>query len=154
MRTHLLFAATTLALVTAPAALHAQATSVMPNAAPPAKQRVEGVVESIGYAQAIQVGNTIYVSGAVAPGATMEEQVAGVYRSLTRTLARFGATLGDVVKETAYTTDMERLKAANSARRAAYGAHSPAATWVQISRLYMESAKVEIEVTAVVGSAR
>jgi enamine deaminase RidA (YjgF/YER057c/UK114 family) len=141
-----------LGLVTAPLEIQAQATP-MPNAQLP-KQRVEGVVESIGYAQAIQVGNTIYVSGAVSPGATMEEQVAGAYRSLARTLARFGATLNDVVKETVYTTDMEALKAANPARRAAYGTHSPAATWTQIARLYMETAKVEIEVTAVVGSGR
>lgn len=153
MRSLLASASLSLGLIALPLALHAQA-AVMPNAVPPQKQRVEGVVESIGYAEAIQVGNTIYVSGAVAGGATMEEQVRRIYERLAVTLGRFGATLADVVKETAFTTDMEALKAANAARRAAYGAHSPAATWVQISRLYMESAKVEIEVTAVVGSRR
>lgn len=117
------------------------------------KQRAEGVMESFGYAQAIAVGNTIYLSGAVARGATMEEQVAGAYASLSRTLARYGATLADVVKETVYTTDMPALSTANTARRAAYGTHSPAATWVQINRLLMEQAKVEIEVIAVIGSA-
>jgi enamine deaminase RidA (YjgF/YER057c/UK114 family) len=116
------------------------------------KQRVEGVVASIGYAQAIQVGNTIYVSGVVARGATMEEQLKGIYAGITRALAPFGATLQDVVKETAYTTDMEALKAANPARLAAYGKHTPAATWVQISRLFMPSALLEIEVVAVAGS--
>lgn len=132
---------------------HASQTMAVP--APSAnRQRAEGVVESIGYAQAIQVGNTIYLSGAVARGATMDEQVAGAYRSIARTLGNLGASLDDVVKETVYTTDMEALKAANPARRAAYGAHIPAATWVQISRLYLEAAKVEIEVTAVVGSGR
>ena len=153
MRNPLAFAALSLLLISAPLAVRAQA-AVMPNAVPAQRQRVEGVVESIGYAEAIQVGNTIYVSGAVAGGATMEEQVRRIYERVAITLGRFGATLADVVKETAYTTDMEALKAANPARRAAYGAHSPAATWVQISRLYVESAKVEIEVTAVVGSGR
>ena len=43
------------------------------------KQRVEGVVESLGYATAIQVGNTIYLSGQPAPGATME--AVGVLKS-------------------------------------------------------------------------
>lgn len=153
MRTRLASVSFTLLLQTAALSpLDAQQVTVTRGGAE--KQRVEGVVESIGYAQAIQVGNTIYVSGAVSPGAAMEEQVTGVYRSLARTLARFGATLNDVVKETAYTTDMEALKAANPARRTAYGMHSPAATWVQISRLYMETAKVEIEVTAVVGSGK
>ena len=150
MRIYLAFASLSLGLVAVPLAFHAQ-VAVMPNAVPAQKQRVEGVVESIGYAEAIQVGNMIYVSGAVAGGATMEEQVRRIYERLAVTLGRFGATLADVVKETAYTTEMEALKAANSARRAAYGAHSPAATWMQISRLYEESAKVEIEVTAVVG---
>lgn len=120
----------------------------------PDKQRVEGVRASIGYAQAIQVGNTIYVSGAVARGETMEQQLTGIYASIARTLAPFGATLQDVVKETAYTTDMDALMAANPARKLAYGTHTPAATWVQISRLLMESAKLEIEVIAVAGSGK
>lgn len=118
----------------------------------PVTQRAEGVVASLGYAQAIQVGNTIYVSGAVARGANMEEQVTGVYANLGRTLGRFGATLNDVVRETAYTTDIEALTAANARRKAAYGGHSPAATWVQITRLLMPSALIEVEVTAVIGS--
>ena len=118
----------------------------------PAKQRVEGPVKSIGYAEAIQVGDTIYLSGAIARGETMEEQVRGIFADYVAMLARFGATLDDVVKETAYTTDIEALKSANAVRLAAYGAHLPAATWVQITRLYSEKAKVEIEMTAVIGS--
>jgi 2-iminobutanoate/2-iminopropanoate deaminase len=153
MRFRYVAASLALAIATAPHALRAQAAGAMPNASSD-RQQVEGVVASIGYAQAIRVGNTIHVSGAVAPGATMEEQVKGIYERLAFTLGRFGATLKDVVKETAFATDMEALKAANPARRAAYGTHTPAATWVQISRLYMPSALVEIEVTAVVGSAR
>lgn len=102
-----------------------------------------------GYAQAIVVGNTIYVSGAVAAGATMEEQVAAIYARLSRTLAKHGFSLRDVVKETAYTRDMQALAAANAARKRAYGDHTPAATWVEISRLLADGAMVEIEVTAV-----
>jgi enamine deaminase RidA (YjgF/YER057c/UK114 family) len=120
--------------------------------ATPDKQRAEGVIASIGYANAIQVGNTVYVSGVVARGATVEEQLVGIYAGIKRALEPFGATLQDIVKETAYTTDMEALKAANEKRKAAYAGHSPAATWVQISRLFMESAKLEIEVIAVPGS--
>ena len=120
--------------------------------ATPDKQRVEGVFASIGYASAIQVGNTVYVSGVVARGEKVEEKLVGIYAGIKRALEPFGATLQDIVKETAYTTDMEALKAANGARKAAYAGHSPAATWVQISRLFMESAKLEIEVIAVPGS--
>lgn len=102
-----------------------------------------------GYAQAIVVGNTIYVSGTVAAGPTMEAQVAAIYARLARTLARHGFTLQDVVKETAYTRDMAALAAANGARKRAYAGHTPAATWVEVTRLLSEGAMVEIEVTAV-----
>lgn len=102
-----------------------------------------------GYAQSVVVGSTIHVSGTIGRGATMEEQVAAIYRRIARTLAVHGATLQDVVKETVYTKDMDALAAANAARKAAYGTHTPAATWVQITRLLEPSALVEIEVTAV-----
>lgn len=106
------------------------------------------------YAQAIVVGNTIYVSGTIGRGATMEEQVATIYARIERTLKRHGATLQDVVRETVYATDMDALAAANGARKKAYGTHTPAATWVQITRLLQPSAMVEIEVTAVLPARR
>ena len=118
------------------------------------KQKVVGVHEAIGYSDAIQVGNTVYVSGVVARGETMQQQLEGIYAGLTRVLAQFGATLQDVTKETAFTTDMEALKAANPARLKAYAGHAPAATWVQIQRLFMPSALLEIEVIAVPGSGK
>lgn len=102
-----------------------------------------------GYAQAIVVGNTIYVSGTVSGGANFAEEVANVYRRLERTLRVNGFTMQDVVKETVYTKDIEALAAANPARLRAYGGHNPAATWVQITRLLADGANVEIEVTAV-----
>jgi 2-iminobutanoate/2-iminopropanoate deaminase len=140
------FAFGTLIAVLAPATLSAQQAAD--------KQRVEGPHPTIGYANAIQVGSTVYISGIVARGATVEEQLVGVFEQAKRVLATFGATLNDVVKETAYTTDMEALKAANGKRLAAYAGHTPAATWVQISRLFMESAKLEIEFIAVPGSGK
>jgi 2-iminobutanoate/2-iminopropanoate deaminase len=118
------------------------------------KQRVEGVVESIGYARAIQVGNTIYVSGLVGSGETVEQQQTQIYAQLETLLKKLGATMNDVVKETAYTTDIEGLKAAIPARKRALGAQRPAATWVQIQRLYSPSAKLEVEFIVVPGSGR
>ncbi len=107
------------------------------------------------YAQAVVVGNTIHVSGTIARGATMEEQVAGIYARIRRTLERHGATLQDVVKETVYATDMEAMAVGGKAARArAYGTHTPASTWVQIQRLLNRGALVEIEVTAVVPAPR
>lgn len=102
-----------------------------------------------GYAQAIVVGNTIYVSGTVSGGATLEEEITNIYRRIERTLRVNGFTMQDIVKETAYAKDIAALAAANPARLRAYAGHTPAATWVQITRLLADGANVEIEVTAV-----
>ena len=107
---------------------------------------------AIGYAQAIRVGDTIYVSGTVARGPTFEEQLAGAYERIGITLDAYGATFADVVKETIYTTDFDALIEATPVRQRYYGSHVPAATWVGIERLYLPDAMLEIEVIAVVGS--
>lgn len=103
---------------------------------------------SAGYAQAVLVGNVLYISGTVARGQTMAEQLKGVYTGLERTLKNFGATFQNVIKENLVTTDMEAVKAANDVRKAFYKGDFPAATWSQITRLYMPSAMVEVELVA------
>lgn len=102
-----------------------------------------------GYAQAIVVGNTIYVSGTVSGGATLADEVTNIYRRIERTLRVNGFAMRDVVKETVYAKDIEAFAAANGPRLKAYAGHTPAATWVQITRLLAGPANVEIEVTAV-----
>lgn len=100
-----------------------------------------------GYAQAVLVDNVLYVSGVPGMG-TMAEQLRGAYRGIERTLKAYGLTFQHVVKETLYTTDIEAVKADNAVRKAFYKGDYPAASWVQISRLYMPEAKVEVEVIA------
>lgn len=100
-----------------------------------------------GYAQAVLVDNILYVSGVPGMG-TMDQQLRGAYRGIERTLKAYGLTFQHVVKETLYTTDIEAVKANNAVRKAFYNGDYPAASWVQISRLYMPEAKVEVEVIA------
>ena len=100
-----------------------------------------------GYTQALRVGNVIYISGTVATDIS-EKDVRRVYRVIEKSLEPFGATLQNVVKETVYTTDIEAMKSFNNIRKAIYKGDYPAATWVQISRLFMPEAKLEIEVIA------
>lgn len=139
-------------LLAAPVAAHAQAaprdTSIVRGDRTIYHEHAQSE-QQWGYAQAVVVGNTIYVSGTVAGGATMDEQIANIYRRIARTLERHGASMQHVVRETVFTMDMEALAAANAARLAAYAGHTPAATWVQITRLLSDGAMVEIEVTAV-----
>jgi enamine deaminase RidA (YjgF/YER057c/UK114 family) len=101
-----------------------------------------------GYTQAILTGNVLYISGTVGFGNTMAEQLKSTYEGIERTLKHYGATFQNVVKENLYTTDIEATKAANGVRKPFYKGDYPAATWVQISRLYMPTAMVEVEVIA------
>ena len=100
-----------------------------------------------GYAQAIRVDNVIYISGTVARDIT-QEGVKRLYSTLEKTLAHFGAGFQHVVKENLYTTDIEAMKSHNEIRKVFYKNDFPAATWMQISRLYMPDANLEVELIA------
>jgi enamine deaminase RidA (YjgF/YER057c/UK114 family) len=63
-------------------------------------------------------------------------------------LASFGATFQHVVKENLYTTVIEAMKKYNDVRKNFYNNDFPAATWIQVQRLYMSDAKLEVELIA------
>ena len=102
---------------------------------------------SAGYVQVLKVDNVLYISGAVTAEVT-PKGIQQVYQALEKSLKSFGATFQNVVKENLYTTDIEAMKHYNSIRKAFYNGDFPAATWVQVSRLYMSEAKLEVELTA------
>lgn len=102
---------------------------------------------SAGYAQALKIDNVIYISGTVAREVT-PGGIKSVYEGLEKCLQHYGATFQNVVKENLYTTDIEAMKQYNAVRKAFYKGDFPAATWVQISRLFMADAKLEIELVA------
>jgi 2-iminobutanoate/2-iminopropanoate deaminase len=102
---------------------------------------------SAGYVQVVKVDNMLYISGAVAREVT-PEGITNVYKALEKSLKSFGATFQNVVKENLYTTDMEAMKKYNDARKVFYKGDFPAATWVQISRLFMYDARLEVELIA------
>ena len=105
--------------------------------------------DEYGYAQAVKVGNTIYISGVAGRG-PMDQAITNVYRGLERTLQHYGATFENVVKENLYTTNMDEMIKHQKIRRDFYKNDYPAASWVQISRLFMPDAVLEVEVIAVV----
>ena len=73
-----------------------------------------------GYAQAIKVGDTIYVSGQVSHDdngnivgrGDMEVQMRQAYENIQKLLTQYGATLNNVVDETLFVTDMDAAFAA------------------------------------------
>ncbi|MBM3415404.1 MAG: RidA family protein [Bacteroidetes bacterium] len=102
---------------------------------------------SAGYVQVVKVDNVLYISGAVARDVT-PDGITRVYQSLDRSLKAFGATFQNVVKENLYTTDMEAMKKYNDTRKIFYKGDFPAATWVQISRLFLHDAMLGVELIA------
>ncbi len=102
---------------------------------------------SAGYAQAIKVNNILYISGSVARDVT-PEGITRVYSTLQKTLEHYGAGFQHVVKENLYTTDIEAMKKYNESRKFFYKGDFPAATWVQVSRLFMHDARLEVELIA------
>lgn len=100
-----------------------------------------------GYAQVLKVDNILYISGAVSTDIT-PDGITNVYKALEESLKSFGATFQNVVKENLYTTDIEAMKKYNAIRKSFYKGDFPAATWVQVTRLYMSDAKLEVELIA------
>lgn len=111
-----------------------------------------------GYAQAVRIGDTIYLSGQVShddqgnivgPG-DMEKQVRQAYANVGKVLAQYGATIDNVVDEVLFVTDMDAAFAARVKCRQEVFSGSPvvASTIVQIQRLAFPELMVEIRCTA------
>jgi enamine deaminase RidA (YjgF/YER057c/UK114 family) len=112
--------------------------------------------EAFGFAQAVRVENTIYISGSVAVDADgkligpddMALQLRASYDNVRGTLKAFKTDFDHVVKETIYTTDMDALLRESKLRFEYYDKQNlPAATWVQVQRLVDPGFLVAIDVT-------
>jgi 2-iminobutanoate/2-iminopropanoate deaminase len=118
---------------------------------------VEGVAEPIShYAHAVVSGDTLYVSGIVpvdASGALVGAddvvaQAREVFAIMQRVLAAAGAAPADVVKVTVYLLDVDDRPLINPVRQEFFGSTRPASTLVEVSRLAVPGARVEIEAVA------
>ena len=107
----------------------------------------EAVETSIGFCEAVRSGDKLYISGTVGAG-EMPAAMKQAYDALRKTLEAHGLTFANVVKENVYTTDIEAFKKAGDIRKGYYGANLPAATWVEVRRLFLPQFVVEIEVVA------
>jgi len=118
--------------------------------APVAKQcfHLDAAIETqIGYCQAVRIGHTLHISGSVGKG-EMSTAMRSAYGELRSTLQANGLGFGDVVKENVYTTDLDAFIKNKDVRKEYYGKDFPAATWVQVQRLYSPAFVVEVELTA------
>ena len=104
----------------------------------------------IGYAAVVQTGDAYHISGVTCGGLNYQEAVTVCYKELGGILARYQLTAQNVVKENIYALDIEALKQQIPVRKKFYGdGQFPAATWVQVSRLYSPEHLIEIELIAV-----
>jgi enamine deaminase RidA (YjgF/YER057c/UK114 family) len=104
--------------------------------------------KEIGYAQVVRHGDTLHLSGITANGANQAEQMTAIYGEIGKILKTHWLDSTSIVSETIYTRDMDGLKAAIPVRKQFYanGVY-PAATWVQVERLFNADQLIEIEVT-------
>jgi 2-iminobutanoate/2-iminopropanoate deaminase len=107
-----------------------------------------------GYAQAVKVGDTIYVSGQVSHDdkgdivgrGDMEVQMRQAYANIQNVLAQYGVTMENIVDETLFVTDMDAAFAAAVKCRQDVFSGTPvvASTIVQIQRLAFPELMIEI----------
>lgn len=115
--------------------------------------------ERIGYSRAVVVGDTVYVSGTTgydyATGEISDdvaEQAAQTLRNIAAALEQAGSSLDDVVRVHYLLPDGNDFEACWPVLREAFGRARPAATMMQVPLMEPEM-RIEIEVTAVIGSA-
>ena len=118
--------------------------------------RVAGLTEPIShYTDAVRAGDLLFVSGCVpvdadgdlVPGDVVA-QAEQVFRNIALVLAAAGAGFGDVVKVTVFLTDVDDREAVNTVRQEVFGASRPASTLVEVSRLAIPGARIEVEAVA------
>ena len=121
--------------------------------------RVEGQAEPIShFTDAVRAGELLYVSGIVAVdgdgslvgGADVVAQTRQVFENMRAVLTAGGCGFADVVKVTIFLTDVDDRPLINPVRQEVFGATRPASTLVEVPRLAVEGAKVEIECVALV----
>lgn len=112
--------------------------------------------QAIGpYSQAVQVGDTLFVSGQVAidpaAGKIVEDDVADqarqVMHNLEAILTAAGMTFANVVKTTIYLTSMDDFQTVNGIYGEHFPGDPPARVTIQVAGLPL-GAKVEIEAIA------
>lgn len=111
-----------------------------------------------GYAQAVKVGDTIYLAGQVSHDekgnfvgvGEMETQMRQAYANVAKVLAEYGAGLENVVDEILFVTDMEAaFEARVKCGQEVFGGFPAlASTIVQIERLGFPELLIEIKCVA------
>jgi 2-iminobutanoate/2-iminopropanoate deaminase len=118
--------------------------------------RVPELAEPIShYTDAVRAGDLLFVSGCVpvdgagrlVPGDVVA-QARQVFANVESVLTAAGASFADVVKVTVFLTDVDDRAPVNTVRQEVFGATRPASTLVEVSRLAIPGARIEVEAVA------
>lgn len=110
--------------------------------------------DTYGYVRAVRIGDHVFVSGTTARAPHLDGnayvQMTGAIATISAALAEAGAALRHVVRTVVYVVSMEDIGHVARAHQEAFGASPPVSTMVQVAALTPPSARVEIEVTAII----
>ena len=121
------------------------------------EHRVPGLTEAIShYTDAVSAGGLLFVSGIVSVDADgvlvgphdVVAQARRVFELMGAVLADAGCSFADVVRVTVYLTDVDDRTRINPVRQELFGETRPASTLIEVSRLAVSGAKIEIECVA------
>jgi 2-iminobutanoate/2-iminopropanoate deaminase len=121
--------------------------------------RVVGQPEPIShYTDAVRVGDLLFVSGCVpvdadgrlVGGDDVVEQARQTFANIGAVREAAGSSFADVAKVTVFLTDVEDRAKINPVRQEVFGETRPASTLVEVSRLAIPGARIEVEAVAVV----
>jgi 2-iminobutanoate/2-iminopropanoate deaminase len=121
--------------------------------------RVASLAEPMShFTDAVRAGGFLHVSGVIAVdgegnlvgGDDVVAQTRQVLENMRAILEAGGCGFQDVVKVTIFLTDVDDRPLINPLRQEAFGSARPASTLVEVSRLVLPDAKVEIECVALV----
>jgi 2-iminobutanoate/2-iminopropanoate deaminase len=119
--------------------------------------RVSSLAEPIShYTDAVVSDGLVFVSGCVpvdaagtlVGGDDVVAQARQVFANVAAVLAAAGASFADVLKVTLYLTDIDDRRAIDVVRREVFGETRPASTLVEVSRLAVPGARLEVEAVA------
>jgi 2-iminobutanoate/2-iminopropanoate deaminase len=123
---------------------------------------VEGMMVPLShYADAVRAGDLLFVSGCVpvddegklVGGDDVVAQAEKVFENIGAVLAAAGSSAEDVVKVTLFVTDIDDRPKINPVRQRFFGETRPASTLVEISKLAIPGAKLEVEAVAILPNA-
>ena len=108
-----------------------------------------------------KVGDMVFIAGTVAWDKDMKplggndacEQTRVIFGYMKRMMEAAGGRMDDIVRITVFTTDMRHQPQFWKARKEFFSGDFPCSTLVCVSSLFLPELLIEIEATAIIGSA-